>query len=191
MNALICKKSVLVLSLSTVLCCMVLVIKISFDFCWFLYIKVRIDIEISCVWPQCESRSKQKNIFDEGKDLEETGANAISVSAEWVASTYLYLTGISHHELLAISWRWVCRLILRGLRKDSLVSVDCRAVIYPGKCCRSSQKESWKITKLELVSNITFRESVDHLILFAFCLLSLCILSSYRCFTYSNFYQHY
>lgn len=67
-KALICKKSVLVLNFSTIVCCTVLVIKMSFDFCMFLVIKVSMHIEVSWIWPQYESRSKTKIMFDEGKD---------------------------------------------------------------------------------------------------------------------------
>lgn len=67
MNNLICEKSVLVLDFSTIVCCMVLVIKISFDFCTFLVIKVSMRIEVSWIWPQYESRSKQKLCLMRGR----------------------------------------------------------------------------------------------------------------------------
>lgn len=40
MNALICRKSVLVLNFFAIVWCVVLVIKVSFDFCTVLVIKV-------------------------------------------------------------------------------------------------------------------------------------------------------
>jgi len=63
MNALICRRSVLVLNCPTG---MVLVIKVSFDFCVALVIRVSMSIEVSWIWPQYESRSKQKLGFVRG-----------------------------------------------------------------------------------------------------------------------------
>lgn len=60
------------------------------DKLWFMLISVhkgenthRNLLRLATMW----IKVKTKNIFDDGKDLEETGANAMSVSTEWVAST--------------------------------------------------------------------------------------------------------
>lgn len=73
--------------------------------------------------------------------MEETEANAGSGSSGRVVP-YLQLVGIARHELLVISWTGVCRLLLSGLlrllRKDSLVSVGCRAVYINWKMLQKS-----------------------------------------------------
>lgn len=142
MNNLICEKSVLVLDFSTIVCCMVLAIKISFDFCTFLVIKVSMRIEVSWIWPQYESRSKQKLCLMRGRiRMWKREANAGSGSSGRVVP-YLQLVGIAPHELPVISWTGACRLLLRGLlrllRKDSLVSVGCRAVYLNWKMLQKS-----------------------------------------------------
>lgn len=73
--------------------------------------------------------------------MEQTEENAGSESAERVVP-YLLLVGIARHGLPVISWIGVCRLLLRGLlrllRKDSLVSVGCRAMSLNWKMLQKS-----------------------------------------------------